>query len=269
MFSTPTIPKTSTTLTSDLFEFDVLKPNIKISIVIAGYNEEKNIKSNFPNLIRYLKHKHYDYELIFVDDGSSDQSALLFQNLAKDNLRLRLIAFPRNRGKGSAIKTGVLQTTGDYICYTDADMPYDFNLFPVFFKSLKHYDTVIGNRANKHSRYIVNSNVLSTVFIRYALSRIYNFVTRNLLKISGVDDIQCGFKCFNRTVAQQIFPMLRTTGFCFDAELLAKCLCQGFSICQLPVTVNYTTNRTSLSLVKHPFMVLSELLKIRFRARSK
>ena len=227
-----------------------------VSIVIPGYNEADHIHSTLECLSAFCRKHFSDYEIIFVDDGSTDQTWHIVDGY-QDNPHLRAIRFSRNYGKGYAVRQGMLAATGQYRFFTDSDLPYDMECFLTGLNILKESssDAVVGARNLPDSK-----DLAGLSRFRKLASILFSLLTNVFLKIQ-VKDSQCACKGFTAASAQQIFSKTRVNGFAFDVEifLLAKKL--GLKIKKIPVTlVNIRPSKVRLS--RDPFRMLLDILKM-------
>ncbi|MDP8298569.1 MAG: glycosyltransferase family 2 protein [Candidatus Tantalella remota] len=187
-----------------------------LSIVIPAYNEEKRITRTLDRVYDFMKEKDYDYEVIVVDDGSSDDTLIKVAEscFSADN-RLRVIRNGENRGKGFSVKKGVLGSKGEYVLFSDADMSTPIEEVDKLFEVIKEgYDIAIGSRS------ISGSDVkVRQPWYREKMGRVFNCFVR-LFLLSGFNDTQCGFKLFKGDVIRSIAEDLKIDGFCFDVEIL-------------------------------------------------
>lgn len=241
-----------------------LRPgNIHLSVVIPAYNEEARIVHTLTSIAAYLQKQPYSSEVIVVDDGSSDRTAERAAETLRRMNDIRIIRFPRNLGKGAAVKEGVLKARGDYILFSDADLSTPIEEFEKFWPWFEHgYDVVIGSRALAGSDIQVRQS-----FIREFMGKTFNVAVR-LCLMKGIPDTQCGFKLFKKAAGQSIFPQVEIKGFSFDVEALYLCRLAGFRIRQVPVIWrNYPQSR--VRIVRSSLRMLLDLWKIRRLHRKK
>ncbi len=200
-----------------------------LSIIIPAYNEANRIGRTLDSLSAYLRHVPYEYEVIVVSDGSTDQTANIVQSYAAENPRFVLIKNPKNQGKGYAVKCGMLSARGDYRLFMDADNSVDISQVPPFLEAAAAGSgVVIGSIALGRSAVEHNG--------RYR--RILGSIAKSLIHAvaaPGVQDTQRGFKLFTRDAAMLIFPKQPVNGFGFDIELLVIAQVNGLRITELPV----------------------------------
>lgn len=202
-----------------------------ISIIIPGYNEEKRIAQSLTALSAFCEARFERYEILFVDDGSTDKTRQIIENLAIPFLRH--IHLESNQGKGYAVKTGVLAARGDFRFFTDADLPYDLNSFP---QSLEIFhatgcDGVAGARDLAES-----SDRSGQTPLRKLTSRCFSALVRFMLN-AEIEDTQCGFKGFTAEAAEKIFPPCSIKGYAFDVELFLLARTGALKISRVPVSL--------------------------------
>ncbi|MCX8160733.1 MAG: glycosyltransferase family 2 protein [Candidatus Saccharicenans sp.] len=231
--------------------------NIYLTVVVPAYNEEQRIGFSLFRLKDYLQSRHLDAEIILVDDGSNDRTAEVAGEIMKDYPAFRIIMLPANRGKGAAVRAGVLQASGELVLFTDADLSTPIEELEKFLPLIREgYDLVIGCRALPES--VIKKR---QGWLRERLGKCFNLLVR-LLVIKGFRDTQCGFKLFRKEAAREIFLRLDTEGFAFDVEVLLLARQLGYKIAQVPVVwVNHPQSR--VRLVRGSLGMFLELLKIR------
>jgi len=231
-----------------------------LSVIIPAYNEEKRIGSALSGIYGFLKTKNYDYEVILVDDGSSDKTILRAQDneLAKIN-KLKIIRNASNKGKGFSVKNGILNSTGEYVLFSDADLSAPIEETDKLFNHIeKGYDIVIGSRSVK------DSNVKThQPFYREGMGRIFNFFV-NLLLMSGFRDTQCGFKLFKGNIAREIAKELTINGFCFDVEMLYIARKKGYKVAEVGI-IWENSLQSKVRIINSSVFMFVDLLKIKRR----
>lgn len=203
-----------------------------LSVIIPAYNEARRIGSSLTAILDYLQAQPYPFELIVVDDGSRDQTIQVVQATpcAKENIRI--ISYIPNRGKGYAIRQGVLASQGEFVLFMDADLSTPVSEIANAFELSTDYDIVIGSRALSKSQIVVYQPMYRRIG-----ARIFNLLRDGLVGagISRFKDTQCGFKLFRGDIARQIFSLAQVTGFMFDVEILYLALKWNLKIVELPV----------------------------------
>lgn len=230
---------------------------IYLSIIIPAYNEEKRIISTLSKVLDYLSTKNYDWEIILVDDGSTDRTTDAAREAVKDK-RLKVIKNPINKGKGYSVKRGILASKGEVVLFSDADLSTPIEeLDKMLLWINKGYDIVIGSRGLADS--IIEA---PQPWHRQTMGKLFNLLAR-LLVLDGFRDTQCGFKCFKRDAAVHIFSLQRLIGFTFDVEVLYIAKKIGLKIKDAPVRwINSPDSR--VGIVSGSLSMLIELFKIRF-----
>ena len=235
--------------------------NIHISVIIPSFNESRVISNTLDKVDHYFAKQPYGFEIIVVDDGSTDGTRDLINSLSREKPFIRLIS-NSHMGKGASVKSGVLSASGDYIFFTDADLSTPIEeldkLMP-FFK--EGYDVIIGSRAKKESNILRHQPML-----RQAMGKVFNMLVR-LLVLRGIKDTQCGFKLFRRQAAHKIFSLQRLNGFAFDVEILYITKVLGYKIKDVPITwINRIDSRVgiakdSLKMFLDLFIIRANILK--------
>jgi dolichyl-phosphate beta-glucosyltransferase len=211
-------------------------------------------------LAGFCKNHFEKYEILCVDDGSTDGTGdMVKRQLPSESIRV--LRLPENCGKGFAVRYGMLQATGAYRFFTDADLPYHLDALKTAAKTFRDRDCdlVVGARELDESR---TGTGLS--FPRRLAGMIFSTVVRMIVNID-VKDTQCGFKGFRDSAAVKIFSQLETRGYAFDVEIFVKARVLGMDICKIPVTlVKHAGSKVRLS--RDPVVMLWELGKIARRA---
>ena len=234
-----------------------------LSVIIPAYNEEKRLSKTLEEIDKYLSKQNYDYEILVVNDGSKDKTAQVIRDRVSVIQNLRLIDNKKNNGKGYVVRQGMLEAKGEYRIFTDADNSTSIDqvekMWPYFEKG---YDIVFGSRDVKGA--ILDPS--QSLFRRF-LGEAFGFLTNLIVGTWGIADSQCGFKCFTKKAAENIFPKCKINRFAFDPEffMIAKKL--GYKIKEIPV---YWENDPE-SKVKFKWMVNMgiDLLKIRWNIITK
>lgn len=206
------------------------KPEVALSVVIPAYNEEQRLARAVERVSSFFAVRGIDGEIIVVDDGSRDRTRTVAMSLQSQCQELRVLGYDFNRGKGSAVRLGVLESRGKAVLYSDADLSTSIEEMDYLWPHLEAgSDVVIASRHLRQSRILVNQP-----FHRRHLGRVFNTWIR-LLGVRGFMDTQCGFKLFRREAAHRLFSLLRTEGFAFDVEILVHAQRLGFRIAEVPV----------------------------------
>ncbi len=237
---------------------------MRISLVIPTYNEEKRIKEPLQKVREYVtSDKHNKYEVIIVDDGSKDNTVQVVDKLLKKmskqskNARWVLLKSSINKGKGSAVRLGMLHAKGDIIVFSDADLSTPLSSLE---KAISHiqegFDVVIGSRAIKGSRVLVYQPMY-----RVFLGKCFNMLVR-LLTVHGIHDTQCGFKAFKKVVVTPIFSRQTLERFGFDVEILFIAQKLHLKIKEMPVDWS-DSGETRVNPLKDSWRMLVDLFEVR------
>ena len=211
---------------------DERRPNEHyLSLVIPLYNEAHCLKDNFETLKTFLSSLNRPFEVILVDDGSTDATPDIIRDILTAHPEARLIKSRTNRGKGHAVRTGVLHAAGRYVVFTDADLAVPVAFIGGCLKRLeKRNPVVIGSRHLPHSAMEVREAPF-----RQFLGEIFRKGARKVLWL-GVSDITCGLKGFEKEAARSIFSRSRIEGWGYDAEILFLARKLGYSVSEIPVS---------------------------------
>ncbi len=201
-----------------------------LTIIIPAYNEADRLGAGLAEILRYLHAHTPDYELIIVDDGSTDDTAAMVARAITGEPRARLIRYPENRGKGHAVRTGVLASRGDPVLFMDADLSTPLEEIPRLVRLLAEADVVIGSRGLPQAEI----RQRPPVFRRLA-SAVFDQIKYTLVGLRRFRDTQCGFKGYRGPVARQLFALARVDRFMFDVEVLYLAEQAGLRIVEMPV----------------------------------
>jgi dolichyl-phosphate beta-glucosyltransferase len=205
---------------------------MQLSVVIPTYNEACRIGPSLELVWNYLcaNYGRGGFEIIVVDDGSRDRTATLVEEFTSRGPEIRLIRLPMNRGKGAAVRAGMLAAAGEAVLFSDADLSTPIEQVEGTLRLLREgSDVVIGSRALAQSQVLTRQAPL-----RESLGRLFNRLIRACLGIP-FPDTQCGFKLFRREAAREVFQRARTDGFAFDVEAILLALQLGYVIREMPV----------------------------------
>lgn len=239
-----------------------------LSVVIPAYNEEKNIRLGaLDKVSRYLEHQTYSWEVLLVDDGSTDDTLPLLNEFAAANRGFRVVNNP-HRGKAATVISGMLQATGEIVLFSDLDQATPLSelekVLPWFAKG---YDVVIGSRSSRRA---------GAPFLRLVMARGFMLLRSVILGLRRITDTQCGFKAFRREVSVAIFRKIKlyhetqtvsgsnvTAGFDIEVLFLAKQL--GYRIKEVPVEWHYVETRR-VNPIRDSWQGLMDIIRIRINA---
>lgn len=225
-----------------------------VSVVLPAFNEENSISLILHNIYKILIDLNVSFELILIDDGSSDKTYEHAIKCLKFIESLKVFKFDKNCGKGAALKYGFYQATGEIVVFIDSDMEIDPHQIRKYITALEYADIAIA------SKYIEDSKVVVSRTRKY-LSIIFHYLVR-LLTGLNVKDTQAGLKSFKRDKFIDVFNLLTVKRFAFDVELLVIANKFNMKIVELPVEL--TLNKTYFHF-KDIFMMLCDLLSISYK----
>ncbi len=233
---------------------------LALSVVIPAYNEVARLEPTLRRVIDYCRAQHPDFEILVVDDGSTDGTPALVERVAADEERVRLIALGANRGKGAAVRTGVLAARGREVLFSDADLATPIEeLDNLRLRLADGCDIAIGSRAAPGADIRVRQHP-----VRELMGRTFNLMVR-LAALGGIRDTQCGFKLFRRAAALDLFGRARLDGFAFDVEVLW--LARGrYQVAEVPVVWSHIDD-SKVSPGGDAARMFVDLLRIRWLHR--
>lgn len=229
---------------------------MKISICIPMYNESKIIEGSARQLSEYCARTFDDYEILFIDDGSSDGCGDMVRKLELPCVKVT--GYKVNRGKGCAVRTGILEATGDLRLFTDADLAYGTEVIGEcvkLYESKPESDLIIGSRA------LAGDGYEGYTFIRKAASKAYLWLLQ-LLGGFKLSDSQVGFKCFTAKAAERIFPLCKTDRFAFDFEALCFATKFGMKITEMPVKI-INHGESKINVMRDSVKMFRDIIRIR------
>jgi glycosyltransferase involved in cell wall biosynthesis len=232
-----------------------------LTLVVPTFNEADRLTHGLDRLRGAAAEGAVDLdatELLLVDDGSGDETRATARRLADQFPNARVVTFPRNQGKGAAVRAGILSATGDKVAFADADMAIDPSLLPSLLEALDRVPVAVGSRA-------VHGHVDYGTRLRTDAGRAFNLAVRAL---GGVHlaDTQCGFKGFRRGPALLLALLQTTQGYAFDVELLWLANRLGLDIEVVPVTW-LDVPGSSVRVVRDSARMLLDLVAARRRSR--
>jgi dolichyl-phosphate beta-glucosyltransferase len=225
-----------------------------ISIVIPAYNEEKRIVKSLNQIIKYLEKNRSTYEIIIVDDGSTDKTIEVIKQI--NNKNIKIIKNKINMGKGYSVKRGILKAKHPLVLFSDSDLATPIQELKKFMKLIKNFDIVIASRNLKESNIKIKQP-----FHRKVIGKIFPFLVK-LLALRGFKDTQCGFKLFKTNIAKKIVSLQTFNRFSFDVEILYIAKKLGYTIKEAPV-VWIDKEGSKVNPIKDSIRMLIDLFKIR------
>lgn len=225
-----------------------------LSIIIPAYNEEHRLPRTLEQIFAFIEEQSYSAEVLVIENGSSDRTYEIAREFAERKKDLHVFREER-RGKGNAVKRGMLEARGEYrfLCDADLSMPIaEINHFLP--PHLTEIDIAIGSReAPGAVRY-------NEPEFRHLGGRLINLAIRILI-LPGLQDTQCGFKCFRADVVESIFSYQRIPGWSFDIEILYIARKRGYKIAEVPIHW-YFNPETKLRVVKDALRMLGDIFSI-------
>ena len=200
------------------------------SVVIPAFNEARRLPRYLAEIVAYFDGRNEGYEVLIVDDGSTDGTADAVAAIGGTHPSVRVLRHGRNQGKGAAVRRGMLAARGEYRLFADAD-----GATPI--AELKRLEAALA--AGAHIAVASRARPDSSVLVvarrhRVLAGRVFSWIVRRL-GLPGVMDTQCGFKAFTGPAAADLFEKVRTSGFGFDVELLLLARAAGYRVAEVPV----------------------------------
>jgi dolichyl-phosphate beta-glucosyltransferase len=228
------------------------------SIIIPAHNEEKRLPGTLDQIFHFLAGQSFTYEVIVVENGSSDRTYEIAREFANRHDNLSVIQ--SGKGKGAAVQHGMLAAKGEYRFMCDADLSMPVEEFVKFIPpTLQNFDIAIASREAKGA---VRYNEPS---YRHWGGRGINFLIQTLI-LPGLNDTQCGFKCFRAEVAEDIFQRQTLDGWSFDIELLYIARRHGYRIIEIPIHW-YHFSDSKVSALRDAVHMISDIFRIHANAR--
>jgi len=215
-----------------------------ISIIIPIINEEKRLESCIRRIVSFCKDKEWDFDVIFAEDGSSDNSASIVNRYILSDHRIKMVNSPTRQGKGGAIISTALNfPIKECVAYMDVDLAADPCELEKLIGYLEHNDIVLGSRLLSD-----DSVKISRPFYRAVLSHVYSRLFRTLFR-NSIHDPQCGLKVFRRDIVPKLLENITVKGFGFDTQIIVTAYAQGLRVKEVPV--NWTHGKFSKLSVRH------------------
>jgi len=235
----------------------------KVAVVVPAFNESRRLADNLLTLLSYLDTFRPEAELIVVDDGSTDGTAEVAQELFshRPDVSARLLRFAENHGKGHAVRAGLLATRAPIALFSDADLSTPITELPKIVGPIEReeYDIVLGSRALDRS--LIGQR---QPWRREQGGKIFNLVVR-LATGLPFSDTQCGFKAFRMEAARPIIAQGRSEGFGFDVELLYLAQAVGLRMLEVPVRWDHNAG-SKVHVVRDSLRMFAEVISLRQRA---
>jgi dolichyl-phosphate beta-glucosyltransferase len=229
-------------------------PSFDISIVIPVYNEQHRIRSFLASVTAYLQKKDFSYEIVVVDDGSTDETVATIKQILDKELpgTLQVVELPVNSGKGAAIRKGMLEAQGGYIFFLDADGS----------TAIEEIDRFMSSFTGDTDIYIAQRTLKQKAPFKRKFFGYGYIMLANLLLQLDVKDITCGFKCYKKGCVQTIFSRQTLNNWSFDAENIFAARKHGFRIKEIQVAWEHTPG-SKVKVFKNVIACGLDLVKIR------
>lgn len=235
-----------------------------ISIIVPAFEEESRLGGSIEKILSYVEKEKLSAELIVVDDGSGDRTAEIGERAAArfPNSSTKIIRYEPNRGKGFAVKTGLLAATGDIALFSDADLSTPIEELPKLVRPIQsgEYDLTFGSRA-------LDRSLIGTrqPWRREQGGKVFNLIVRTLTRLPFWDT-QCGFKAFNMSKFRPLLDVMHIERFGFDVEFLYVADLHGLRLKEIPVRWNHD-ERTKVSVFRDSYRMFNEVRLIRRNAK--
>lgn len=227
--------------------------SIFLSIVIPAHNEENRLPQTLEQVLRFIERQSFTSEVIIVENGSTDRTFEVAQKFAQKHTNIRVLQ--SERGKGAAVKRGMLEALGEYrfMCDADLSMPVE-EIFKFIPPALDGFDIAIASREAKGAvRY-------NEPAYRHLGGRGINFIIQALI-LPGLNDTQCGFKCFSAKATNDIFKLQTLNGWSFDIELLYIARRHGYHIHEIPIHWHHHPD-TKVSALRDAVQMIKDIFRI-------
>jgi dolichyl-phosphate beta-glucosyltransferase len=229
-----------------------------LSIVIPAYNEKDRLPRTALQALRWCRQRQGEHEIIIVDDGSTDDTLAVAELLEDHDRCIRKIACP-HKGKGAAVRMGMLNARGRYVLFMDADGATPLTEITKLIAKLDQgFDVAIGSRVLQ----MPGEATVQTSWHRKFIGRVFALFV-NVFAVSGIADTQCGFKMFRRDATKSVFGLQRLDGFAFDVEILFIARRLGLSISEVPVNWHHQPG-SKVNIVTDSLYMLRDLMRVRW-----
>ena len=230
-----------------------------LSIILPAHNEALRLSDSLEKIKQFVDSQSFLSEVLVVENASSDDTLRIARLCQEDFPQLKVIHLDQP-GKGNAIRTGMLAASGQYRFMADVDlsMPVDeiLNFLP---PKISEPQVVIGSREKEGSKRI------GEPFYRHLVGRVFNLLVR-VLVLPGIQDTQCGFKCFSASAAESVFPHQTLDGWSFDVEVLGIARSLGYEVVEVSITWVYHPG-SRMHLIRDSWKMFKEILLIRRNKR--
>ncbi len=233
-----------------------MKTEPLMTIVVPAYNEAHRLPTTLPRIWDFITSRDEVLDMIIVDNNSQDETGAVARDFAAHHENVRVLDQPV-RGKGAAVRKGVLAARGRYAFMCDADLAMPIEELPRFFPENLHqdYEIAIASRETPDSRRFNEPGY------RHVMGRVFNLIVRTLA-VPGIQDTQCGFKALRRDVAHELLPLLTIDGWAFDVELLALAVQRGYEVIEVGIPWYYGEG-SRVNPLQDSLRMFKEVLRVR------
>jgi len=228
---------------------------LDLTVVIPACNEEGRLPGTLQEISNHLAATGSTYEILVVDDGSTDRTGEVTALQAQRDTNIKLLARP-HAGKGAAVRAGALAAKGGRVLFCDADLPMAPEDLTRLAAMLDQHDVIIASREGMGARRI------GEPYYRHLMGRVFNLIVQ-LLAVPGVQDTQCGLKCFTTESAGRVFSLQTVEGFGFDVEILYIARKLGYRIQEVPITWSHRES-SRVDPVRDTLRMLGDILRVRW-----
>ena len=233
---------------------------MQISIIIPALNEQAKIAQDIQDAINFLSSQNLTGEIIVVDDGSTDNTSQAASQVSTpENATLKVITFPKNKGKGAAVKAGFLGSTGKFVMFADAGSCVPLEDALPGFEMIKDNKCQIVHGSRRHPQTVINR---AQTFFRRMTSLAFRKIAHVLIGVpKNLSDTQCGFKLYKGDIARELYSELQTEGFVFDIEIILRAKKAGYAVNEIPIhwtmdpDTRVSASRNSVAILKEMFRI--------------
>jgi glycosyltransferase involved in cell wall biosynthesis len=226
-----------------------------LSIIIPAHNEEIRLPISMEKIVSFLETQPFEYEVLIVENGSQDHTLEIARDFERRYAFVQALT-ETNAGKGLAVRKGMLEASGDYRFIADADLSMPIEEVTLFLPPhAPDYDVAIA------SREAPGSERIGEPVYRHWIGRMFNLLVR-MITLPGIQDTQCGFKCFTSSVAEELFPEQTLDGWTFDVEILYIARKRGYKIIEIPIHW-YFNPGSRVHIVRDSIAMFLDLIRIR------
>ncbi len=230
-----------------------------LSLILPAHNEAERLPHSLKLVQEFINRQTYESEVLVIENASTDDTAKVVEGYQASFPQLKMIRLEQG-GKGNAIRVGMQAARGEYRFMADVDFSMPVEEISKFLPpNLAETQVVIASREQAGSKRIAEP------FYRHLIGRVFNGLVR-ILVLPGLQDTQCGFKCFSAEAAEQIFPKQTLNGWSFDVEVLTIARELGFKVLEVPITWTYQPG-SRMSILSDSWQMFKDLLLIRSRKR--